>query len=203
MMQDQEIEVKFYIQDLLEIRHRLEKLGASLIHPRIFENNLRFDLPDGLLTQTHRVLRLRQDRQFRMTYKGPAQSHQPASIRQEIEFSISDFDAGRRLLEALGYHVSIRYEKYRTEYVYYDSIIALDEMPYGNFIEIEGEDVPAIQLFAVKLGLNWESRCLESYLSIFQRLREKLGLQAENLTFEAFSGIQISPTDLEIQPGKL
>jgi adenylate cyclase, class 2 len=202
-MQDQEIEVKFYIQNLSLVRRRLEELGALQLHSRVFEQNLRFDLPDGSLTSAHRVLRLRHDRQNRMTYKGPAQPDQAASVRQEIEFSLDDFEAARRLMEALGYQISVRYEKYRAEYAFYETVIALDEMPYGNFIEIEGDDIPAIQLIAVKLGLNWERRCLESYLSIFQRLLGKLGLQIEHLTFEGFSGIEVSPNDLDLSPADI
>lgn len=197
---DQEIEVKFYIEDLPALQARLEALGAELIHPRILETNLRFDTPDGALTRLRRVLRLRKDAIARMTFKGPAEIGQEASIRQEIEFEVSDFDAARRLLEALGYRVSVSYEKYRTEYRYGGSVVALDEMPYGAFIEIEAQDVPTIQALADRLELDWEARCIESYLALFQRLRTAGLIEAQNLTFEEFDGFSFSAEDMGLRP---
>lgn len=197
---DQEIEVKFYISDLHALRKRLESLGAQLAHPRVLETNLRFDTPDGTLSSQRRVLRLRKDAAARMTYKGPAESGQAASIRREIEFEVSDFAAARRLLEALGYVLSVSYEKYRTEYHYFDTVVALDEMPYGSFIEIEGVDVPSIQVLASRLNLDWEARSIESYLALFQKLRGQGLIEAPNLTFSEFDGFSFSAEDLGLRP---
>jgi len=197
---DEEIEVKFYISDLPALKQRLEALGAALAHPRVLETNLRFDTPDGSLTSQRRVLRLRRDAVTRMTYKGPAQADQAASIRREIEFEVSDFAAARRLLEALDYRVSVCYEKYRTEYHYLDLIVALDEMPYGSFIEIEGPNVPAIQVLAARLGLDWDARSIASYLALFYRLHDQGLVSARNLTFAEFEGLNFTPEDLGLRP---
>ena len=198
MMAENEIEVKFYINNPALLKRRLDELGAKIKHPRVHEVNLRFDTPDGALSQEHRVLRLRRDKHNRLTYKGPALDNKDVSIRQEIEFEVDDFEAARQLLEALGYEVSIVYEKYRTTYEFYDTEIVLDEMPYGDFVEIEGPDIPNIQDVAAKLRLDWKLRCIESYMTLFKRLQINRDLSIQNLTFEELQGITVHPIDLGV-----
>jgi adenylate cyclase class 2 len=184
MAQDNiEQEAKFYIANLPGLRARLEQAGAELLHPRVFESNLRFDLPDGSLTRKGQVLRLRQDERVRLTYKGPAEFGHEVAARAEIEFEASSFANARALLEALGYTVSVMYEKYRATYALGGCEVTLDEMPYGDFAEIEGPDVPAIQAVAVKLKLSWAARCTDSYLMLFSRLRLAGLVDAPHLTF--------------------
>ena len=194
-MTEQEVEAKFYVRDLPVLEKRLQALGADCVQPRNFESNLRFDTPDGALTRQRRVLRLRQDTRARLTYKGPAQEGQEVSVRQEIEFEVSDFDTARHFLEALGYRLSVMYEKYRTTYHIGGVEIVLDELPFGSFIEIEGPDAYSIRIISDALRLNWEARCAESYLALFARLRQQRGLAVEHLGFEAFSGLVFGPQD--------
>src|SRR5450759_3830833 len=98
MKTEQELEVKFYLKDLGALERKLKSIEANLVQPRIFETNLRFDTRDGELNQGGRVLRLRQDAQAVLTYKGPSQQRQDVNIRQEIEFTVSDFTAARHFL---------------------------------------------------------------------------------------------------------
>ena len=55
---------------------------------------------------------------------------------------VESFDQARAFLAALGYQVDMVYEKYRTKYELEGVHLDLDEMPYGDFIELEGNDVP-------------------------------------------------------------
>ncbi len=193
---EQEIEVKFLVRDLSTVAARLEALGARLSSERILETNLRFDTPDGALTRARQVLRLRKDASARLTYKGPAAPDLSVSSRQEIEFTVSDFQSARHFLEALGYQVSIVYEKYRTEYTYHELTVTLDEMPFGNFIEIEGPDAGSIRQAADDLHLDWEARSVASYLALFNQLVAARGLIARNLTFAELNGVNASPQDV-------
>lgn len=193
---DQEIEVKFYLRQLDRLEKAIVEAGGELIQERVKEINLRFDSPDGSLMAERRVLRLRQDTRSILTYKGPSAFGQAVNIRQEIETVVADFSAARRILEALGYHVSIAYEKWRTSYRLGELEIVLDELPYGNFCEIEGPSPDAIQAAATQLNLKWEARIVDSYLGMFWRLKTTLGLPAENLDFASFAGIQITAEQL-------
>jgi len=194
-----ELEVKFYVPDLPAFEKRLVGQGAALELPRVHEVNLRFDTPSEELGRTYRVLRLRQDNQARVTFKGPGIEKDGVQQRQELEFSVSDFAAAQAVFEALGYQVVVMYEKYRTTYALGDVLVVLDEMPYGNFIEIEGPAGESIQKAARQLGLNWERRNLESYVFMFERLRQAKGWTFRDLSFANFAGKAISPEDLGVQ----
>lgn len=187
-MKFEEMEVKFLLRDPVGFESRLKDAGAVMVHPRVHEMNWRFDRPDRALTLAHQVLRLRQDEKVRLTYKGPAREDQPVSMRDEIEFEVNDLEAARRFLLALGYEVSIRYEKFRTTYKLEGAEIAIDEMPFGSFTEIEAGEMDLIRVLSDKLMLKWESRILESYLSIFNRFNEEREVAIPDLLFENFIG---------------
>ena len=194
---DQEIEVKFYVQDLGKVEARLREMGARLLHPRVHELNLRYDRPDGSLRREHRVLRLRRSDDIRLTYKGPSSIVDGAMSRQEIETTVGDFEATKAFFDALDYQLVVMYEKYRTVYeietpgVSKDSgcLVMLDELPYGNFVEIEGSEAVSIHAAADSLGLKWEAAIGKSYLALFEQLRDKLGFTFRDLTFVNLAGL--------------
>lgn len=194
-----EIEAKFYVRDLKKIETCLQDLEARLIQPRVLETNLRFDLPDGGLRSEGRVLRLRQDTEAKLTYKGAGKSEKGIVNRTEIEFVVDDFEKAKLFLEVLGYQKLLQYDKYRTTYEFEDCHIMLDELPYGNFVEIEGENTTAIHSAANKLGLNMQTAISESYSSLFEKVRRTLGLTFTDLTFANFAGIEVSPKHLQVQ----
>jgi adenylate cyclase class 2 len=197
---NQENEVKFYLADLKAFEEKVLMRGATLTHTRVFETNLRFDLPSGELTAARRVLRLRKDDRAHLTYKGPMQLGQQISSRSEIELVVSDFDQARTLLESLGYIVSVMYEKWRITYRIGLMEIDLDELPYGSFCELEGPNAESIQLMAGSLKLNWNARVLESYLAIFDKVRISQNLKVKNLTFDEFKNIKLTAKDLGLTP---
>jgi len=198
-MKEQELEIKLYLHDLPGFQRHLEAVGARLAQPRVHEINLRFDTPGGDLGRTFQVLRLRKDTAARLTYKGPGEILGGVRLRREIEFTVGDFEAARALLEALGYQVSVMYEKYRTTYELDGVQVTLDEMPYGNFAEIEGPDPASIHSAAEKLGVDWEARVVESYTFLFERLRSKLGLTFRDLSFANFAGMEVTSEALEVR----
>ncbi|MEZ0395905.1 MAG: class IV adenylate cyclase [Anaerolineales bacterium] len=198
----EEIEVKFYVRSLPPIAERLEGLGAVLRRERAHEVNLRFDLADGSLSRADRVLRLRTTtgEPPRLTYKGPGATRRGVRARQEIELSLSEASAARALLEALGFQVVVLYEKYRAIYALNGREIMLDELPFGAFVEIEGEDAASIRRAAEDLGLAWDRRIPASYLHLFEKVRRKRRLTCRDLTFANFEGLSIIATDLGVLP---
>jgi adenylate cyclase class 2 len=198
---DTEIEVKFYIQDLTRLEKRLLDLGVEIASERVFETNLRFDTPDHSLASQRCVLRLRHDKIARLTFKGAARLGEQVTVRQEIEVEVSDFAAARRILEALGYVLVVMYEKYRTTYRLGNVELVLDELPYGNFTELEGDSPEQIAALAAQLGLDWSRRITDSYLSLFERLKIKKGLMAEHLSFAALRDCRTCAEDMDLLPG--
>lgn len=198
-MNGQETEVKFFVKDLSRVEKRLHELKAQLFQARVHEVNLRFDNVNGDLRRELKVLRLRQDNDAKFTFKGPSRESAGGVLsRQEIEFTVESFEAAKEFLEALGFVPIIFYEKYRTTYELNGVHIMLDEMPYGNFVEIEGEDIDALQNVASLLGLNWGAIVKAGYHSLFERFAGKYNLQPGKLSFEALASVRVSIEDIGI-----
>jgi adenylate cyclase, class 2 len=193
-----ETEAKFYIRNLNKVRSRLKELKAHLVQERILETNVRFDLPGAPLRAQGRVLRLRQDTSPKLTYKSASIKEQGVLSREEIEFAVEDFEKAKRFLEALGYQKLVYYEKYRTTYELAEEMIMLDELPYGNFVEIEGNTVDAIRAIAYQMNLNWDTAIATSYNALFERARKNLNLALQDLSFAEFSGIHVDATHLDV-----
>jgi adenylate cyclase class 2 len=196
--EQRETEVKFCVFNLLQIKVSLRKLKAHLFASRTFEVNLRFDTPNGDLTRAGRVLRLRKDDLARLTYKDNSRQIEGALSRREIEFVVNDFDSAKQFIEALGYEVVFIYEKYRTTFEYKGMHIMLDELPYGNFVEIEGE-LEMLRPIAEELQLDGDKAIPASYHALFERLCKSRGLTFRDLTLENFKGIKVSPMDMMIE----
>ena len=200
-MNGQEIEAKFHIKNLKNIELRLLELKALLIQPRVHEINLRFDRPDGELRNSQRVLRLRQDEKARFTFKGPSEETTGGVMsRREIEFEVGDFESAKQFLEALGFNAVVFYEKFRTTYELNNTHIMLDELPYGDFIEIEGDNVDMIHSIADALGLNWDAMIKAGYHALFDRVAIKYGLEPSQLSFTALEKIKINLSDMDVKP---
>ena len=196
----QEIEAKFYAQDLGRIQTRLQGLDSHLVQSRVLETNIRFDLPGARLRAEGRVLRLRRDTAVRLTYKSASKEEEGVLSREEIEFIVEDFEKAKRFLEALGYQKLVYYEKYRATYELNETLIMLDELPYGNFVEIEGENIKAIRASAQQLHLNMEVAVATSYHALFERARKALNLSFQDISFANFADIKVDATDLGVQP---
>ncbi len=195
----QETEAKFYVLHLDKITARLAELQARLIQPRVLETNLRFDLPDASLSSKGQVLRLRRDTKARLTYKGASQNKSGVLDRQEIEFVVDDFEKARQFLEALGYQQSMVYEKYRATYELKNTSIMLDELPYGDFVEIEGETEEQIQAVSKKLNLDWNAAIETSYTGLFENVKKLLRLSFQDLSFKNFEGIKVASDQLNVR----
>lgn len=200
-MAGHETEVKFFVKDLGRVEMRLHELKAHLIQPRVHETNLRFDTPGAELRKERKVLRLRQDTEAKFTFKGPGvEVGNGALTREEIEFTVGNFETAKHFLEALNYIIIVFYEKFRTTYELNHVHIMLDEMPYGNFVEIEGENIDALHQTASLLGLNMECGIKTGYHTLFERLVEKFHVDKTQLSFAELSHLPISAQDLGVTP---
>ena len=63
-------------------------------------------------------------------------------------------------------------------------------MPYGNFLEIEGQE-ESIKDFAIRLGLQWDQRIILNYLEIFDILKEILNLNFTDISFDNFDNVNV------------
>jgi adenylate cyclase class 2 len=199
--QPTEIEFKFYLRHLEDIRQRVLKNGGRMLAPRLLEHNLRFDTPERRLSETGQVLRLRQDQDIRLTYKHPLPGE---ATRLELELKVDNLRTARALLEELGYQVTETYEKYRETFSLDQVQVMLDALPFGCFVELEGPSVEAIKSAAETLALDWQARLTISYLGLFSVLRARLQLPFTDLTFANFAPRPpVKPEELGVRDAQL
>jgi adenylate cyclase class 2 len=186
-----EVEVKFFLSDPAEIRNRLLSLGA-VSKGRFFETNIRYEDETGSLLRKGSLLRLRKDRKITLTFKSKtAVPDREFKVFQELEVEISDFQTMQNILTAIGFHQEQTYEKWRETITLQNLIFCLDTMPFGDFLEIEGDGTAIIES-AKRLGLVWEQRILANYLAIFERIRTHCNLSFSDVTFSNFQSCRAS-----------
>jgi adenylate cyclase class 2 len=170
---NEEVEAKYRLQGPAEaatLRQRLAALGARLARHEAEENVL-FDQPNRALTRGNRLLRLRTldgGPGGRLTYKGPAAYDGAIKRRVEHETAVADVAATRAILEALGYAPTLRYAKQRETWHLDGAEVALDELAFGHFCEIEGTP-EAIARVAAALGLSPEAAEPAGYPALMAR----------------------------------
>ena len=190
-----EIEVKFYISNISTIRDKVISLGAESMG-RIFETNICFEDSQKNLFKNRSLLRLRKDNRTRLTFKSlpHTKNHEKNTdfkILREQEVEVSDFAVMKSILESLGFHKERVYEKWRETFVFNGINLCIDEMPFGNFLEIEGEKEDIVEA-ASKTGMAWNNRILINYLHMFEIIKQKFKLKFNDITFENFKNIKLN-----------
>ena len=136
-----EIEKKYRIDKkiIVELTAKLGEIGADFSYEVFEENYLH---RGGLLDGRSATLRLRRtDFRTTLTYKEKIQND--SDFKQQIEFEtdVSNVDATESIIEKLGYKLSVIYEKHRKAWKFHNVEVVLDELPFGYYMEIEGEIV--------------------------------------------------------------
>jgi len=169
----EEIEVKLPTTSLGDVRQRLGRAGATLRASKHDESNDLFDDADRELSGSGRTVRLRKAAgKAILTYKGSARFEAGAKIREEREVEVSDAGEAEAILKGLGLERRFRYEKRREEWDCAGCIVALDETPIGDFVEIEGEPT-AIRRLIAELALDPAEAIPYSYAELYLRRRKE------------------------------
>jgi hypothetical protein len=64
----------------------------------------------------------------------------------------------------------------------------VDQLPFGDFLELEGPDLAEMRQTADPLGLDWTKALQTSYMGIFLMLKKTHHLAFLEATFETFTG---------------
>ena len=105
----------------------------------VFEENVIYTGPG--LDPRRRVLRLRRvDGRAVFTFKEREPTDEAIKHQREEETEVADADALAAILDALGYRPALVYEKRRATWRVAGAEVVLDELPFGLFVEIEGEE---------------------------------------------------------------
>ena len=205
MAPNHEVEIKFLVHDLEQLRKSLQSNGFREQTPRTHEMNTLYDTPAQDLRKRGELLRLRLygDR-WVLTHKSPSTtsavvipsgarnpySDENASeqkprhkSRAELETAVADGEQMDAIIRALGYAPSFRYEKFRAEWTDGEGHVVIDETPIGNLAEIEGPP-KWIDRTAARLGIRESDYITSNYASLFFEWKAKTGSAAMNMTFE-------------------
>lgn len=119
-----------------EVLNALSDLQADFLREDFEENKL---FTNDYLRQTRAVLRLRRtDSKAFLTYKRRIQNETGVKEQIEYETEVSDVEATEKILENIGFTLSLVYEKRRKTWKLRNAEVALDELPFGLYMEIEG-----------------------------------------------------------------
>ncbi len=176
-----EIEAKFPVGDLEQVRGRLRSAGATYVG-RVLECNRFFDRADTGLRAAGCGLRVRSVRVLdgpavaaTVTFKGPVKAG-AFKTRRECELAVSDAERAAELLKLLGFDETILFEKRRESWRLGGCMIELDELPFiGAFVEIEGPSEGAIREVQERLALGGTACERASYLALIVRHCEQAG----------------------------
>ena len=170
-----EREIKLEYSSVEAARAAVGALGLPALRSRRLQDDALYDTPDGSLRARSCALRLRRDgAQTIVTFKGTPLPD-IMKVRPEIETATADADKTAAILEALGYRVAFRYQKYREEFGDASCVVALDETPVGVFVELEGE-AHRITALAEALGFTPAQYLTTSYAGLHGARAAALGL---------------------------
>jgi len=117
---------------------RLREVGATH-EGEAFEENILY--AGGNLHTRQCVLRLRRTGDAAtLTYKERYPSASPIKHQREDETRVEGAAAMAAILDALGYRPALVYEKRRETWHVAGTEVSVDELPFGLFLEIEGDE---------------------------------------------------------------
>ena len=186
MKENQEIEIKFRIEDLKRLQRKLRAAGFRCITPRTHELNTLYDLPGQILRKRGDLLRLRKyGNIWTLTHKNKGRTGRHKA-RTEYETQASDGPKMALILESLGYRTRFVYEKFRAEWTDGTGHVVIDETPIGNIGEIEGSS-RWIDAAAGQLGITPGQYITQSYTEMFFAWKKATKSAAKEMTFVALS----------------
>jgi len=211
-----ETEIKLRISDVPAFRRALKRVGAHLASPgapKVHEENVIFDTPQGGLAKHGQLLRIRTEtpeagrksknlqpkQRVVLTFKQPmtqqaAPEMESASgasykVREEIEVEVAEAGNLAKIFEGLGLGGWFRYEKYRTTF----RLPASKAWAKGLLIELDETPIgtfvelegpaAAIDRAAGELGFSKRDYVLKNYLRLYMEDCRRKGQQPSNMLF--------------------
>lgn len=182
MPEPREVEVKFRVDDIAALEHKLRSARFKQVTPPTHELNTLYDLPGNVLRGRGEILRIRKyGDTWKLTHKSQGEAG-PHKVRVERETSIADGDQLDGILRALGYTPIFVYEKFRAEWSDGKGHVVIDRTPIGDIAEIEGAP-EWIDTTAHKLDVAPQRYITKSYGVLFDEWRQGARSKARNMTF--------------------
>lgn len=171
-----EIEKKFILSNdrREQVLANLKELGAKYVSDDFEENTL---YQGGILSEKEAVLRVRKiSGKTVLTYKQPIENDSDAKHQIEYETNVEDAGELENIIESLGFEKALVYEKRRQTWVFRETEIVLDELPFGQYMEIEGS---LTTIAEAEMLLDIEDLDVEN--ETYPHLTRRFGVQKEKL----------------------
>lgn len=190
-----EKEVKFKVDDPKGLIGLLKSKSAEKVSG-MFQRTTRMDTPNMDLEKKGIFLRVRTGDKSIVTLKKKINDKADSDLfeRLELETEVKDTQVLADVFEQLGFSKRLVMEKYRVNYKYKNTTLSLDELPFGNYIEIEGEPKD-ISTVIKDLELNFSNRINVTYWDLFEEFKKGSGEVSENIVFPNNYEFKISSTD--------
>lgn len=196
---EREVKLSFASGDAA--RAAVAALGAAPLRNRRLQDDRLLDTPDGRLRTARSTLRVRMESPAApvdggggaagtgggataaaVTFKGPPQPD-VMKVREERETEVGDGAEMLAVLEAAGFEVIWRYQKYRQEFECDGTIIAIDETPAGAYVELEGDEA-GVTALALALGRSAGDYINASYRSLWEAYCGARGRPVDDMVFD-------------------
>jgi len=166
MDMDIEYEATFPNINKNDIREKLKKANASLIHPEFLQKRVVFYLPDK---SKYAWLRVR-DEGHQKTMSLKIIDGDKIDNQKEICLKIDNFDKGAEFLAAIGCEKK-GYQETKRELWKLDNVeITIDEWPFLEpFVEIEGKSEEEVKKVCKKLSLDYDEALFCAVGELYKR----------------------------------
>lgn len=171
-MQKIEKEIKIQLTEAEKVIETLRNCGAIFLGAA-FEKTIRFDTSNHLLEQNGLFLRVRNGFSNKITLKEKIGEDSVTRNRLETEIEVDDVDKVAYIFQKIGFNYTRVMEKYRMKWCLKEAEIVIDELPFGVFMEIEGnsDDIMSLLFF---LNLSSEKVILETYWELNEKIDPNL-----------------------------
>lgn len=100
----------------------------------------------------------------------------------ELETEVKNPELLADIFAELGFTKRSIMEKYRINYSYQNTKISIDELPFGIYIEIEGNPKDIVRT-AKELSLDLSKKITVTYWDLFEKYKRKTKKAGENIVF--------------------
>ena len=166
-----EKEIKIKIEKPTEIIDKLRRNGAVFLGGAL-ERTVRFDTKNLDYEKNGKFIRCRSGFNNTITLKEKINdTTSGVRARKETEFEIEDMDKMEYILQALGLDYKRTMEKYRQQWRMNNVSITIDELCFGVYMEIEGEEAQIYKACEI-LGIDPNSKILVTYWDLWQEISD-------------------------------
>jgi adenylate cyclase class 2 len=178
-----EKEIKIQISDISELITLLSSLGAEFIS-REFQRTFLLDTTDSKLKSQGMFLRVRSGVPNTVTLKKKIK--QDINVRERIEYEtdVKDVKTMLTIFESLGFTNKRIMEKYRVNFAFNNTVVSVDEMPFGFYAEIEGNESDISEVVKL-LKIDPDKKILITYWDIWEDYKNKNNVSGEDIIFSA------------------